>query len=998
MPHDALDQQTLYRNVVHVLEHGLRTATYKLATLTALLDFCVEHKPNSAGGPLDVPIADLAGRVLALYWRQSEEFDGIRLRQSTQPSSIILDWVTAVRAAARAEGNDLKVEEAAQLAPEVYRRAINGVSLCLARQPLPRLQRLPGSARSLSFLFDDSFLHDNVTRSELQRHKNAILLRPGVADGLADLEDPLRRKLQAMWVDDILRINRLPEDKRQPLAEHLFETPRPARQQTTGPHSDRNSADPPKHFDVAHSNGPVTDTFASRLNRLFDTVRTPAGTPYSSGEVAAKIRQSGFPITVTVVSQLRAGVGPAPSAQTVRALARFFGVSSNYFADDNGAVPVIEEMQEANAPVPEISGRAEKPDRLDRVIGDNLNEVAAVCEVVDNGCWLAPSNRAVRCRPRDDTRDMRDLPEIPLHRWAWMINNGHTAKSIPNYLIEIRRRCDSDTCCNPTHLYAAVPGGDELSAADVASMIEKSYVSSAGGSPRTSDTVRNVSAPSGRFVLTEDLDSIKAHCTTDDSGCWLAPTTGPVACRAAGNDRPAQLLPYIAFHRWAWLVAHDFAHDPLPGNAFQVRRRCANPSCCNPEHLYLSTPNGFEISAEDVERWRRSGHRRWQDVFGANKPRNDQPSSTRLVLEDDLESVKAHCSIDDAGCWIAPTANPVACRSRGDDRQAGDLPQLAFHRWMWMVAHDYASNPLPGNIFQVRRQCGNSMCCNPVHLFLSTADGTEVPVSTVERWLGSGVGNFSNDPFAANSNTAELDDSGRGGRHRAATPGEAWSAGGDISVPVGEGRNVELFTARFNALFETVLGPSGNPYTPKEVASALQEDGLAVSETVISRLRTGTGIIPNQRTIEALAYFFNVDSDYFTAGTHSKQATHTATSQPNTRREGESRFVYPREGRQIHRAEAITLSVADLGRMVTGLSEAISDCLVRNPAQVEKSAQLTLLLARVGALLSTPTETKVISRPLLRRIVEEWKSVGQVTYVRRPILPLLTQLLDDEDE
>src|SRR4051794_1724327 len=188
MPGGAVDQQTLYRNVVHVLEHGLRTATYKLATLTALIDYCVNNDPILAGRPLDVPISELAKRVVRLYWRQTKPFEGIQLRQSTQSSSIILDSINAIRAATRAESDDMSLEQAARMSPEVFRRALDGVGMCLARQPLPRLQRLPGSAKSLSFLFDDSFLHDNVTRYELQRHNNAIQLRPGVGDGLARLD------------------------------------------------------------------------------------------------------------------------------------------------------------------------------------------------------------------------------------------------------------------------------------------------------------------------------------------------------------------------------------------------------------------------------------------------------------------------------------------------------------------------------------------------------------------------------------------------------------------------------------------------------------------------------------------------------------------------------------------------------------------------------------------------------------------------------------------
>ena len=66
-------------------------------------------------------------------------------------------------------------------APTAYERAIDEIVLCLAQQPLHRLQKLPGSSTSDQFLYDDSFLHDHVSRSTLRAHGDAIELKPGVA-------------------------------------------------------------------------------------------------------------------------------------------------------------------------------------------------------------------------------------------------------------------------------------------------------------------------------------------------------------------------------------------------------------------------------------------------------------------------------------------------------------------------------------------------------------------------------------------------------------------------------------------------------------------------------------------------------------------------------------------------------------------------------------------------------------------------------------------------
>lgn len=84
------DPLLLGQRVVAVLETGLRTATYKLATLMALIDHCIENLPARPADPLAVPIPDLAHRVLEIYWQQVLPFDGHELRQSTQPRARIL--------------------------------------------------------------------------------------------------------------------------------------------------------------------------------------------------------------------------------------------------------------------------------------------------------------------------------------------------------------------------------------------------------------------------------------------------------------------------------------------------------------------------------------------------------------------------------------------------------------------------------------------------------------------------------------------------------------------------------------------------------------------------------------------------------------------------------------------------------------------------------------------------------------------------------------------
>lgn len=219
MSSPLVDPLLLGQRVVAILETGLRTATYKLATLMALVDHCIEHLPDNPADRLVVPIPDLAHRVLEIYWRQIRPFEGQELRQSKQPRARILLAAGSLRSAA---GRTTSLEVAIVRAPAAYRAAIDEITLCLAQQPLHRLQRFPGSAATEPFLYDDSFLNDQISRRALRAHGDAIQLKPGVAYGLARLAGLLKPALEIMWVEDIRRINKFLEADVPDVAGHLF--------------------------------------------------------------------------------------------------------------------------------------------------------------------------------------------------------------------------------------------------------------------------------------------------------------------------------------------------------------------------------------------------------------------------------------------------------------------------------------------------------------------------------------------------------------------------------------------------------------------------------------------------------------------------------------------------------------------------------------------------------------------------------------------------------
>ncbi|WP_085097555.1 HNH endonuclease [Mycolicibacterium fallax] len=214
------DPLLLGQRVVAILETGQRTATYKLAALRALIDHCVENLPAQSSDTLTVPIPDLAARVLDSYWPQIRPFEGRELRQMNGKKARIID---ATRRLWVAAGQPRRSVDVVKLrAPDEYQRAIDDITMCLAQQPLYRLQRLPGADGEDAFLYDDSFLHDKVSRKVLEEHYFSIVLKPGVAHGLARLSGLLRPALEIMWVDDVRRMNKFLEDGVPDIAGHLF--------------------------------------------------------------------------------------------------------------------------------------------------------------------------------------------------------------------------------------------------------------------------------------------------------------------------------------------------------------------------------------------------------------------------------------------------------------------------------------------------------------------------------------------------------------------------------------------------------------------------------------------------------------------------------------------------------------------------------------------------------------------------------------------------------
>ena len=68
------------------------------------------------------------------------------------------------------------------------------------------------------------------------------------------------------------------------------------------------------------------------------------------------------------------------------------------------------------------------------------------------------------------------------------------------------------------------------------------------------------------------------------------------------------------------------------------------------------------------------------------------------------------------------------------------------------------------------------------------------------------------------------------------------------------------FSARLNALFQTLMRPDGKQYSQQDVVDGCQD---TITRVYLWKLRTGRATNPSMRVVQALADFFGVSVDYF---------------------------------------------------------------------------------------------------------------------------------------
>jgi hypothetical protein len=167
-----------------LLSEGAFVATYKYALLIALTELAVERGDDS-GAAFTLPVRDIAGKFIALYWRQAAPYGfgvqdgagGVLVQNQGQQAAMI-QVVTELRqrcptlAAARAS--------------KEWRKAIARVTALLKTMPLWRLQRLRRG--TLEFLYRKG------------EHAGEIVLLPGVVANLRYFHGFITRTVQGEWL------------------------------------------------------------------------------------------------------------------------------------------------------------------------------------------------------------------------------------------------------------------------------------------------------------------------------------------------------------------------------------------------------------------------------------------------------------------------------------------------------------------------------------------------------------------------------------------------------------------------------------------------------------------------------------------------------------------------------------------------------------------------------------------------------------------------------
>lgn len=180
----AAEQLEFLGALQRILNEGQFVASYKYALIMSLAELCVEKTDND-DKTLHLPLEEIAGRFIALYWRQAAPFAGGQfLRHSNGGEANAVSRVRSFQervptlSAARRDGR--------------WPALVRSICRLLVEMPLWRLQ-LVGADR-LDFLYKEELVD------------GGIVLRPGVARCFREQFRVVQALVEMAWLNFVQRL------------------------------------------------------------------------------------------------------------------------------------------------------------------------------------------------------------------------------------------------------------------------------------------------------------------------------------------------------------------------------------------------------------------------------------------------------------------------------------------------------------------------------------------------------------------------------------------------------------------------------------------------------------------------------------------------------------------------------------------------------------------------------------------------------------------------
>ncbi len=213
VPNNDDDALRFAERLLALIEATRYAATYKLATLLAIIDVIAERTGDGGTAPDVIAGKDVARRVIELYWPQTApygaaSFGGESPILSQSPQRDIPAKLAAWRAAHRLD-SAASLEDARNVDPEGWARLEADLVAIVIGMPLAKLQRFGEGRRSV----EDRFIYDFSWREEIRGgvarpdFDDALRFEPGVGDWLVRLGPLIRPLVQAKWVSRVAQRN-----------------------------------------------------------------------------------------------------------------------------------------------------------------------------------------------------------------------------------------------------------------------------------------------------------------------------------------------------------------------------------------------------------------------------------------------------------------------------------------------------------------------------------------------------------------------------------------------------------------------------------------------------------------------------------------------------------------------------------------------------------------------------------------------------------------------